>query len=140
MPGGLGAHKWADRRLLEAAEAEGSVPLVVDDDGCVLEASRANVFIVEDGRIYTPPADGRILPGVTRRTLLDLLSREKIPLVERAFRVEEAQGAREAFITSASGTVMPVVAINGVVIGNGYPGNLTRLLRSSFHQVAELSP
>ena len=61
-------------------------------------------------------------------------------LLQQATTLADALGiAREAFITSASGTVMPVVAINKVPIGNGHPGELTLRLRSIFHQVAELS-
>jgi para-aminobenzoate synthetase/4-amino-4-deoxychorismate lyase len=72
LPGGLGAHKWRDRRLLDAlaAEVTGMVPLLVDTDGCVLEAAYANIWIVESGALITPPADGRILPGTTRAALL----------------------------------------------------------------------
>jgi len=68
VPGGLGAHKWRDRRLLEALEAEdpATLPLLLDADGYVLEASRAAVLArANDGRLYTPPADGRILPSIT---------------------------------------------------------------------------
>ncbi|MBV8217771.1 MAG: chorismate-binding protein [Solirubrobacterales bacterium] len=72
LPGGLGAHKWRDRRLLDALAAlhPGTVPLLVDTDGLVLEAAFANVWIVEDDALITPPADGRLLPGVTRAGLL----------------------------------------------------------------------
>ena len=72
LPGGLGAHKWRDRRLLEAlaGAAAGAVPLLVDTDGQVLEAAYANVWIVEGEALITPPADGRILPGTTRAALL----------------------------------------------------------------------
>jgi len=72
LPGGLGAHKWRDRRLLDtlAALRPGSVPLLVDTDGLVLEAAYANVWIVEDDELITPPADGRMLPGITRAELL----------------------------------------------------------------------
>ena len=72
LPGGLGAHKWCDRRLLEALgeRTAGAVPLLVDGDGRVLEAAYANVWIVERGELLTPPADGCILPGVTRAGLL----------------------------------------------------------------------
>lgn len=113
---------------------------LVDREGFVTEGASSNAWIVDrEGMLRTRPTGNAILPGVTRRTLLDLLSREKIPFQERPFTVAEAEGAREAFITSASGTVMPVVSINGVAIGNGYPGELTRRLRSNFHQVAALS-
>jgi para-aminobenzoate synthetase/4-amino-4-deoxychorismate lyase len=68
LPGGLGAHKWRDRTLLAAHEADdpGSLPLLLDADGFVLETSRTSVVVRDaGGRLYTPPADGRILPGVT---------------------------------------------------------------------------
>jgi para-aminobenzoate synthetase/4-amino-4-deoxychorismate lyase len=73
LPGGLGAHKWRDRSLLEAlaASVPGAVPLLVDSDGAVLEAGHANVWIVEGDRLLTPPADGRLLAGVTRAGLLE---------------------------------------------------------------------
>jgi para-aminobenzoate synthetase / 4-amino-4-deoxychorismate lyase len=72
LPGGLGAHKWRDRRLLDALAAlvPGAVPLLVDTDGLVLEAAYANVWIIEGDGLITPPADGRILPGTTRAALL----------------------------------------------------------------------
>jgi para-aminobenzoate synthetase / 4-amino-4-deoxychorismate lyase len=72
LPGGLGAHKWRDRRLLAAlaARTPGTVPLLIDTDGLVLEASHANIWLGEHDTLITPPADGRILPGVTRAALL----------------------------------------------------------------------
>ncbi|WP_334146288.1 D-amino-acid transaminase [Hyphomicrobium sp.] len=125
-----------------AAEKEGAQEAwFVDPDGFVTEGASSNAWIVErSGMIVTRPAGNAILPGVTRRTLVDVLDREKIPFTERPFSVDEALAAREAFITSASGTVMPVVAIDKVPIGDGRPGELTRRLRSIFHQAAELSP
>jgi anthranilate/para-aminobenzoate synthase component I/branched-subunit amino acid aminotransferase/4-amino-4-deoxychorismate lyase len=81
LPGGLGAHKWRDRHLLEALTeaAAGAVPLLIDTDGQVLEAAYANVWIVEGEELITPVADGRILPGTTRAALLaaDGLAREE---------------------------------------------------------------
>jgi para-aminobenzoate synthetase/4-amino-4-deoxychorismate lyase len=73
VPGGLGAHKWEDRRLIHAlaAHTAPAIPLLVDLDGRVLEASWASVFVVEDGTLVTPPLDGRILPGVARQAVLD---------------------------------------------------------------------
>jgi para-aminobenzoate synthetase / 4-amino-4-deoxychorismate lyase len=72
IPGGLGRHKWRDRDLLKAlaARVPGTVPLLVDIDGHVLEAGHANVWLVMGERLITPAADGRILPGVTREVLL----------------------------------------------------------------------
>jgi D-alanine transaminase len=79
------------------------------------------------------------LRGITRTTLIDLLKRENIELVERPFSVAEAQSAREAFITSATNFVMPVVRIDGKPIGNGAPGLLSLKLRAEFHSAAEIA-
>jgi para-aminobenzoate synthetase / 4-amino-4-deoxychorismate lyase len=71
LPGGLGAHKWRDRRLLDELERRlGAVPLLIDLDGEVLEAAHANVWIVEGDELVTPPLDGRLLPGTVRARLL----------------------------------------------------------------------
>jgi para-aminobenzoate synthetase/4-amino-4-deoxychorismate lyase len=73
LPGGLGGHKWRDRRLIDALDAAvaPAVPLLVDLDGAVLETTRANVFAVRRRELLTPPLDGRILAGVTRARVLD---------------------------------------------------------------------
>ena len=105
VDGGLGAHKWADRRILEDAEEGDSVPLVVDADGSVLEASRANVFVVEAGAILTPPADGRILPGVTRRRVLELM-----PVREQPIELDRLLAADEVFLTGSVRGIEPVWA------------------------------
>jgi para-aminobenzoate synthetase/4-amino-4-deoxychorismate lyase len=72
IPGGLGRHKWCDRRILDTFDPGNGVSLIVDQREEVLEAAWANVWIVEGMRLITPPADGRILPGVTRVMLLGL--------------------------------------------------------------------
>jgi D-alanine transaminase len=112
----------------------------VDEEGYVTEGASSNAWIVDGaGRVITRPADRALLCGVARTTLTALLRRAGLELVERAFTVEEARRAREAFITSATNTVMPVVAIDGQPIGNGEPGSLTAMLRSMFHSAAEIA-
>jgi D-alanine transaminase len=121
------------------AEAAGEAWLV-DEDGCVTEGASSNAWIVDkDGRLITRQIDNAILRGVTRTTLIDLIEREGLKLVERPFTVAEAKAAREAFVTSATNIVMPVVSIDGQPIGNGAPGLLTLKLRADFHAVAELA-
>ena len=123
-----------------AARKEGAKEAwFVDEAGHVLEGGSSNAWIVDkDGRLITRQVDNAILRGVTRTTLIDLLKRERLELVERPFTVEEARAAREAFITSATNAVMPVIAVDGRPIGNGSPGLLTLRLRSEFHSAAQL--
>ena len=125
----------------EAARSEGAKEAwFVNDEGYVTEGASSNAWIVDkEGRLVTRQIDNAILRGVTRTTLIDVLAREAIAFVERPFTVEEAKNAREAFITSATNIVMPVVSIDGHPVGNGAPGLLTQRLRSEFHGSAELA-
>ncbi len=113
---------------------------LVDANGNVTEGASSNAWIVTaDDRLVTRHLDTRILPGVTRATVIDAAAAAKLKIDERAFSVREAYEAKEAFITSATNTVMPVVQIDEHVIGDGKPGPLTRQLRSAFHHIAETS-
>lgn len=112
----------------------------VAPDGTVTEGSSSNAWIVtRDNEVVTRKADRAILKGITRTVLLDVLQLHDLTLAERPFTVAEAQAAREAFITSASQTVMPVVRIDGQPVGNGAPGLLATALRRDFHRFAEKS-
>ena len=125
----------------QAARQEGANDAwFVDAQGFVTEGASANAWIVDrDGRLVTRQIDNDILRGITRTTLIELLSREGLELVERPFTLAEAKAAREAFITSATSIVMPVVAIDGAPVGNGAPGMLSLKLRAAFHSVAEIA-
>jgi D-alanine transaminase len=112
----------------------------VDRDGLVTEGAASNAWIVtQKGKAVTRPADHAILRGISREVVLQALGAASIPFEERAFRVEEALGAREAFITAASLLVMPVVRIDGHAIGDGKPGPVATTLRRAFHRHVELS-
>lgn len=119
VAGGLGPHKWADRCLLAQAEADAAphVPLLLDDDCAVLEASRANVFVVRDGVLLTPPADGRILPGVTRRRVVRLAEALGIPVREELFRLDWLWDASEVFLTGSVRGIEPVCGSGGHLVG-----------------------
>lgn len=105
----------------------------VDEDGFVTEGSSANAWIVtNDGTIVTRPAENAILNGITRRRLLALAHSAGLPVEERPFTLEEAKGAKEAFITSTSAFVLPVVQIDDTVIGNGHPGSRSAELRELY--------
>lgn len=112
----------------------------VDAQGFVTEGASSNAWIVtQDGLLVTRQTDTKILAGVTRKTVIDVARSQGAGFEERAFTVTEAHGAREAFITSATNTVMPVVKIDGKIVGNGRPGPVTLRLRSQFHHIAESS-
>ena len=106
---------------------------MVDDDGYVTEGASTNAWIVDkDGTVITRDLSNAILPGVTRRILLEALAEAQIRVVERKFTVAEALAAKEAFLSSATGAAVPVVAIDGQTIGNGAPGALTRRIRELY--------
>ena len=111
LPGGLGAHKWLDRRLLDALTRAmpGTVPLLVDLDGQVLEAAHANVWIREGRALITPPADGRILAGVTRAgQLADLPDAREAPI-----DLERLAAADAVVLTSSIAGRRPAVLARG---------------------------
>lgn len=100
--------------------------------GHVTEGTSNTAFIVKDGRIVTRHLGNEILHGITRAAVLRLAREARMELQERSFTIEEAQQADEAFVTSASTFVMPVVEIDGVVLGDGTPGPVSRRLREIY--------
>lgn len=111
----------------------------VDTSGFVTEGSSTNAWIVTtDGSLVTRPAEHGILKGITRTVVLDVAARHGIRVEERAFSVDEAKRAREAFVTAATQIVMPVVKIDGAVVANGKPGSIATQLREAFHDHAEV--
>ena len=116
-----------------AHEAGAAEAWQVDRDGLVTEGSSTNAWIVTpDGVLVTRQADARILHGITRATLLRCAAEQGIGVEERAFTIEEAQASREAFLTSATSFVTPVVEIDGRVIANGKPGSMALALRQAY--------
>ena len=111
---------------------------LVDDDGFVTEGSSTSAWIVDkNGNIITRSLSHAILPGVTRRTIFAAAAEAQIAIVERNFTVAEALTAREAFMTAATLGAQAIVAIDGVKIGDGTPGPLTRRLQELYRAYAE---
>ena len=109
LPGGIGAHKWRDRGLLdELAGRLEAVPLIVDLDGDVLEAAYANVFIVEGTHLVTPPLDGRQLPGTVRARLLALH-----PALEQRLTIDRIAAADELLLASSIRGLHPARLLDG---------------------------
>jgi para-aminobenzoate synthetase / 4-amino-4-deoxychorismate lyase len=125
-----GAHKWADRELLGGFEAElaPAVPVLVDEDGSVLEGTRSNLFAVRDGAVITPPTDGRILPGVARARTIEVARAAGIEVVERALSADDLATADEVFMTGGVRGVEPVGRCAG--LGEWDSGEFTARVRA----------
>ncbi|NKW91328.1 D-amino-acid transaminase [Rhodobacteraceae bacterium R_SAG9] len=102
------------------------------EDGYVTEGTSNNAYFVKDGVIVTRPLSNDILHGITRKAVLRMAAEAQLKIEERLFTIEEAQGADEAFTTSASAFVMPVVEIDGVALGDGTPGPIATRLREIY--------
>jgi len=112
----------------------------VDSDGFVTEGASCNAWIVtKDNKVVTRTATSGILAGITRAVLIDVLAAMQLTLEERNFTPDEAYHATEAFVSSASQIVMPVVSIDGHAIGDGKPGGIAKRLREEFHKFAAIS-
>ncbi|MFS2224659.1 D-amino-acid transaminase [Pantoea sp. B65] len=117
----------------EQARQRGADDAWLMKDGWITEGTSNNVFIVTgDGAVVTRELSRFLLPGITRGTLIALLSQHGLRLEERACTLDEAREAAEAFITSSTSFVYPVVSIDGQPVGDGKPGPLTRRLRQLY--------
>jgi len=122
LGGGLGGHKWADRGLLDEAQSglpAGALPIVVDRDGAVLEASRANAFVVKGEVLLTPPTDGRILPGITRARALEIAAASGLETREAELSRDDLLEADEVFLTGSVRGVEQVRALDGTPLAGG---------------------
>lgn len=125
VDGGLGEHKWVDRRLLDQAAATmgpAELPLLVDFDGSVLEASRASVFAIVGDRVLTPPTDGRILPSIARAQAIEAAVAAGVEVREERLTLADLEAA-EVFLTGSVRGVEPVRAIDGA--GLAPPGEVS---------------
>ena len=116
----------------QAAYEAGAFEAWMTEDGKVTEGTSSNAYIVKDGKVITRGLSNNILAGCTRRSLFRLAKEHGVEIEERLFTAAEAYGADEAFLTSASNFVMPIVEIDGKRIGGGQPGLTTRKLREIF--------
>ena len=114
------------------AKAAGVDDAWMFEDGAVTEGSSNNAYIVKDGKIITRHLGNEILHGITRAAVLKFAASAQMEVEERAFTVEEARDADEAFITSASTFVMPVVEVDGEALGDGKPGAVALRLREIY--------
>ena len=118
----------------QAAREQGAYEAwLVDRAGEITEGTSTNAWIVTaDGTVVTRAADTAILNGVTRLAVFDIIRREGYQLVERPFTLAEAKAAREAFLTSTTADLLPVVRIDDTPVGEGKPGPLGQQLRAAY--------
>lgn len=114
------------------AKAKGVDDAWFTEDGAVTEGTSNNAYIVKGGKIITRQLSSDILHGITRASLLRYAAEAQIQIEERPFTIAEAQDADEAFITSASAFVLPVVEIDGARLGDGKPGPVAARLREIY--------
>jgi D-alanine transaminase len=120
-----------------ARDAGAAEAWFVDELGLVTEGASTNAWIVDaTGALRTRDIQANILRGVTRNSLLSIAAEAGLTLEERPFTVEEARGAREAFITGAGTLVMPVVRVDGQALGDGAPGPVAKRLRELYIEAA----
>jgi para-aminobenzoate synthetase / 4-amino-4-deoxychorismate lyase len=124
LAGGLGVHKWADRSLLDEAQKRlpvETLPLIIDTDGSVLEASRANIFAVRDGALFTPPLDGRILSGITRGRVLEIAVEGGHEMREESLSRSDLRDADEVFLTGSVRGIETAASLDGTTLAGAGP-------------------
>jgi len=110
----------------------------IDEDGFVNEGTSNNSYIIDNNNtIITRNLSNKLLPGITRQTILEVAKKLKLNIEERAFKVSEAISANEAFISSATTLILPVIEIDNNIIGNGNIGPITKILRDTYIKISK---
>ncbi|MCS7094249.1 MAG: branched-chain-amino-acid transaminase [Thaumarchaeota archaeon] len=120
---------------IEAIEAGADDAIMLDSRGFVSEATGANLFIVRDSKLYTPPVTAGILPGITRAVVIEIAGKLGIPVIERDLTPVELMTADEAFVTGTGAELAPIGFINKLPINDGRPGPIFRRLLEEFNKV-----
>lgn len=115
----------------------GCLEAILHRDGIITEGSSTNIWMVQNGKLFTHPANQFILNGITRQKVISLLDFNQLPYEETGFTVEQLQNADELFLTSTTMEIIPIVEVDGVKIGNGTPGDVTRKLQTLFEREIE---
>ncbi len=111
---------------------------MIDDNGFITEGSSSNAWILIKDKLITTPATTSILKGITRTSLINALKKKKIKLIEKRFSKKDIKTANEAFITSATQFVMPVVKVDNIKIGNGKVGKYAYIFKDAYMEAIQL--
>lgn len=123
--------------MQEAYRRGGFEALMKNHRGELCECAQSNVFLVRDGALWTPPADAGLLVGITRGFVFELAAGLGVAVHQTALHEADLATADEAFITSTTREVVPVVAVDALSIGNGEPGPITRRLIEAYHSAVD---
>ncbi|WP_422443600.1 D-amino-acid transaminase [Thermoanaerobacterium sp. DL9XJH110] len=121
----------------EKARKAGAYEAIFHRGGCVTEASSSNVFIVRNKKLLTHPANNLILHGITRSVVLEIAGDNRIDFSEEVFSLQDLFDADEVFVSGTMTEVMPVVKVDGKIIGDGVPGEITRVIMKNFKRLTE---
>jgi branched-subunit amino acid aminotransferase/4-amino-4-deoxychorismate lyase len=123
-------------RALRRAAASGCPEAILTDEaGCLLEGAISNLFLVSAGSLLTPVRCGNFLPGRTRELILDIAAREGITVREKSLELRHLTAACEVFMASSVREVLPVISIDGALVGDGSPGDTTRRIQDRYRHV-----
>jgi branched-chain amino acid aminotransferase len=122
--------------MQQAIQQGGFEAVMRNHRGELSECSQSNLFVVRDGTAYTPPLEAGLLAGITREFLFEIARTIGVPMVEATLRDDDLLGADEAFLTSTTRELVPIVLVDGHRIGGGRPGPVTRALLEAFRREA----
>ena len=124
---------------IEANNAGVEEAVMLNSEGFVAECTADNLFIVKNGELFTPPLSAGALYGITRQTVIELAQEAGLKVSEPNLTRYDLFNADECFLTGTGAEIVPVVKIDGRVIGNGKPGKLTRQLVEDYHALTKAS-
>jgi branched-chain amino acid aminotransferase len=124
---------------IEANNAGVEEAVMLNAEGFVSEGTADNIFIIKNGEVFTPPLSAGALYGITRQTVIELARQAAVKVTEPNLTRYDLFNADECFLTGTGAEIMPVIKIDGRVIGNGKPGSLTRKLVSEYHALTSTS-
>lgn len=111
--------------------------MFLNTSGYIAEGSKSNIFFIRQGKVFTPSIECGILPGITRKKIIDLLNRQPIEIIAGKYKSNQIYNCDECFCTNSLMEVMPIVKLNGKDIGNGMPGKLTKFILTLYRQYLE---
>jgi branched-chain amino acid aminotransferase len=136
IPARAKTHNYLNGILARLA-TDADTALTLDGDGYLAEAATSNCFFVRDGVLHTPSLDGPILPGITRRTVLELADEAGIPAETGRYRPDDLRTAAEVFLTNSTWELRPVARVDGEVPAAGTPGPITTALTAAYDRLVD---